>query len=76
MLKQMMIEVLPDSEQKLVQFYDTQVLQSIQHQSRQLAERLEEAVTGIQDTLASGIPAEQWAALSVQLEQMQQERQE
>ncbi|MEI2280252.1 dynamin family protein [Paenibacillus polysaccharolyticus] len=71
-LKQMMIEVLPTSEQKLVQFYDTQVHQSVQHHSRQLTERLEEAVTGIQDTLASGIQAEQWVALSEQLEQMQE----
>ncbi|WP_366295238.1 dynamin family protein [Paenibacillus sp. AN1007] len=71
-LKQMIIEVLPASEQKLVQFYDTQVHQSVQHYSRQLTERLEEAVNGIQDTLESGIPAEQWIALSEQLEQLQE----
>jgi hypothetical protein len=64
--------VLPASEQKLVQFYDTQVHQSVQHHSRQLTERLEEAVTGIQDSLASGIQAEQWVALSKQLEQIQE----
>ncbi|PZT54459.1 dynamin family protein [Paenibacillus silvae] len=71
-LKQMIIEALPASEQKLIQFYDTQVCQSVQHQARQLTERLDEAISGLQDTLESGIPAEQWAALSAQLEQMQE----
>lgn len=71
-LKQMIIEALPASEQKLVQFYDTQVCQSVQHQASQLTERLDEAISGLQDTLESGIPAEQWAALSAQLEQMQE----
>lgn len=71
-LKQMIIEALPASEQTLVQFYDAQVGQSVQHQARQLTERLDEAISGIQETLESGIPAEQWASLSAQLEQMQE----
>lgn len=70
-LKQMIIEVLPTAQDKLIQFYDNQLRQSLQHQSRQLEERLDEAVSGIQDTLESGIPAEQWSSLSVQLEQIE-----
>lgn len=70
-LKQMIIEVLPAAQDKLIQFYDNQLSQSLQHQSRQLEERLDEAVSGIQDTLESGIPAEQWTSLSVQLEQIE-----
>lgn len=70
-LKQMIIEVLPAAQDKLIQFYDNQLCQSLQHQSRQLEERLDEAVSGIQDTLESGIPAEQWTSLSNQLEQIE-----
>ncbi|MGP3784900.1 hypothetical protein [Paenibacillus sp. 1A_MP2] len=72
-IKQMVIDVLPAAENKLVQFYDTQLEQSLQHQSRQLEERLEEAVGALHETLTSGIPAGEWESLSIQLGQIERE---
>ncbi|WP_174532167.1 dynamin family protein, partial [Paenibacillus pabuli] len=72
-IKQMVIDVLPAAENKLIQFYDNQLGQSLQHHSRQLEERLEEAVGALHETLTSGIPAEEWESLSAQLEQMERE---
>ncbi|NEU62066.1 dynamin family protein [Paenibacillus sp. ALJ109b] len=72
-IKQMVIDVLPAAENKLVQFYDNQLGQSLQHQSRQLEERLEEAVSALHETMTSGIPAEEWESLSVQLGQIERE---
>ncbi|WP_181151094.1 dynamin family protein [Paenibacillus sp. PCH8] len=70
-LKQMIIEVLPAAQNKLIQFYDNQLEQSLLHQSRQLEERLDEAVSGLHDMLTSGIPVGEWESLAVQLEQIE-----
>lgn len=72
-IKQMVIDVLPAAENKLVQFYDNKLGQSLQHKSRQLEERLEEALGALQETLTSGIPAEEWESLAVQLGQIGRE---
>ncbi|KQY87824.1 hypothetical protein ASD24_08325 [Paenibacillus sp. Root52] len=68
-IKQMVADVLPPAQHKLIEFYDVQLQQSLQYQARQLEERLQEAVNALNETLTSGILADEWNALSLQVQQ-------
>ncbi|MGF9699219.1 dynamin family protein [Paenibacillus sp. MABNR03] len=68
-IKQMVAGALPAAQEKLVQFYEAQLHQSLKHQSSQLEDRLKEAVAALNETLTSGVPAEEWHSLSVQMQQ-------
>ncbi|MCM3207795.1 dynamin family protein [Paenibacillus illinoisensis] len=68
-IKQMVAGALPAAQEKLVQFYDAQLHQSLQHQASQLEDRLKEAVAALNETLTSGVPAEEWHSLSAQVQQ-------
>ncbi|MNC76072.1 hypothetical protein D3C75_1277220 [compost metagenome] len=65
----MVADVLPPAQHKFIEFYDVQLQQSLQYQARQLEERLQEAVNALNETLTSGILADEWNALSLQVQQ-------
>lgn len=66
-IKQMAADALPAAQEQLVGFYDDRVRASLRHQASELTERVQEAAAALNETMTSGVPAEEWHNLSVQV---------
>ncbi|WP_339273163.1 dynamin family protein [Paenibacillus sp. FSL W8-0426] len=66
-IKQMAADALPAAQEQLVGFYDDRVRASLRHQANLLTERVQEAAAALNETMTSGVPAEEWHNLSVQV---------